>query len=330
MNRVVVLCLLLGVASADGSDFSGWKGLRVIEQEGSPNVMRSGDLNGDGRDELIIINPRYSRLDIYRWLPKDKREAALPSDKDRPNDLPMAADFKRDEVQLEHLPRDLIVKDLDADGKPELIILAASPNKIVIYEQGDDGAWTKKRSVDLLPGNIGSHSRAMVLRSAQADQKESEREILVSFNDGVQRVSLAPDSRADWLSPREKRGRVNWWFVDLDGDGQKDIVEQSRSPKESLRWFQATSDGRLLPAQVLHNQSIKNAAILNTAKGDPQIILIDGSGNGLVKRYTLGKGESSVLGKRLPLPLAEGNGSSWCGVMLDGKPALVVADKDRP
>ena len=94
----------------------------MIEQQGRPAILRRGDLDGDGREELIVVNTRHSRLDIYRWLPADERQPPDPPEKDRPNDLPMAPDFKHSEIHLENLPQDVVICDLDTDGKTELVI----------------------------------------------------------------------------------------------------------------------------------------------------------------------------------------------------------------
>ena len=76
---LIPLPVLLLAANALGADFPGWQGMRIIQQQGRPAVLHAADLNSDGRDELIVVNSRHSRLDIYRWLPEAERTAAAPA-----------------------------------------------------------------------------------------------------------------------------------------------------------------------------------------------------------------------------------------------------------
>ena len=75
----LAVCISLGaIATASAADFPGWQGMRVIKQEGEPYLMRKADLDGDGREELIVVNSRLSRLEVYRWLP-DRKSTRLNS-----------------------------------------------------------------------------------------------------------------------------------------------------------------------------------------------------------------------------------------------------------
>ena len=330
--RPFVAVILLVLARPMAADFPGWQGMRIIQQQGRPAVLHAADLNSDGRDELIVVNSRHSRLDIYRWLPEAERTAAAPAEKDRHNDLPMAPDFKRDELQLPHLPHDLVVKDLDGDGKPELIVLVRPPNRIVVYEQDGQAGWRQRRRTDLLPGEIAPLHNAMMLR--RTGPGEDDFELLISFADGIQRLSLQEGKRADWLSPRPRKRRLNWWLVDLDGDGDQDLVERPADAKEVIRWYECSRAGRLMPAEVLSDRAVNAAVVLGRPGGGAQFLLLDGTAAGLLRRFEFGRGKASPLGRRQPLGLMAGVNTAWCGIMLkengQQRPALVVADSQRP
>jgi hypothetical protein len=77
MRFLLGLGFLLALsANAQGATLSGWEGMRVINQEGLPQRMLAVDLFGEGRDQLVVVNTRLSRLDFYRWLPADQRAGA--------------------------------------------------------------------------------------------------------------------------------------------------------------------------------------------------------------------------------------------------------------
>ena len=300
--------------------------MRVIHQEGRPLILRTGDLEGNGRDELIVVNSQHSRLDIYSWIPAGERTDPGPADPDRPNDLPMPADFRREELPLKYLPQGLVLEDLDEDGKLELVVLVAPPNKIHVYGRDEEGKRELRETFDLLPGELAPrHEPLLVRRSADGDP-----EVLVGCSNGIQRLTLKPGSRPKWLTPREQRGREDWWVADVDGDGDQDLVEQSRESHQSLRWFECASSGRLMPAQVLFDRAIHGAKVMQVGEGAAQVLLLDGATTGLLRRYRLGQGKASRLGRQRPLALKGGNKAVWCGLQVGDSPALVVADRQRP
>ena len=320
---LIIVLWLASQSAATG--FPGWQAMRVIEQEGRPRIIRHGDLDGDGHEELIVVNTRHSRLDIYRWLPVDQRKQVAASPVDRPNDLPMAPELERDELTLEHLPQNLVVQDLDGDGLSELIVLVAPPNRILIYER-DEEQWKQARTEDLLDGELAPHASALLIRPVG----EQQFELLISLAEGVQTLRLAPESRPAWLTPREQRGRIDWWLSDLDGDGDHDLIERSRDAKEAIRWFECAADGHLMPAAVLYDQAVGGACLLRTVEGPAQMLLLDGATEGLLRRFRLDRDDPSPVGKRRALALADGAAAVWCGLTIEDRAALVVVDPDGP
>ena len=65
---IVVVASAVSFARAE-QPFDGWQGMRVIPLEGRAERMFVADLGHDGRDDIVVVNPRQSRLDLYRWLP---------------------------------------------------------------------------------------------------------------------------------------------------------------------------------------------------------------------------------------------------------------------
>ena len=324
----ISMCVLLANSTclADAnSSFLGWQAMRVIAQDGYPVVLQTADLESDGREELLVVNTRHSRLDVYRWLPPDQRGKPETRDRERPNDLPMAPDFEHDEIQMERLPQDLLVHDIDGDQSPELVMLTTSPNKVLVYDRQDGKSWRKTFSLDLLPGEIQPAHRALILREPVI----GEFELLISCDDGVQRLTLEPNSRVDWLKPRERQGRNNWWLADLDGDRDLDLVEHSLNSDQSIRWYPCGENGRLLPAQALHDRPVKDLVIL----GRPDrahILALENAGKGLLRRYELQAGASNPLGRHRAVAATSGTKTAWCGLDMAGKPALVISDQERP
>ena len=70
--------------------FAGWQGMRVIPLDGRAERLTVADLGNDGRDDVIVVNPRQARLDLYRWLDPAERVREDAKDPERPNELPLA------------------------------------------------------------------------------------------------------------------------------------------------------------------------------------------------------------------------------------------------
>ena len=312
-----------GLAHAD--DFTGWQGMRVIRQEGWPATARRADLDQDGRDELIVANVRDSRLEIYRWLADGERKPRPATDPDRPNELPMAREFERVEVPLDRLPRDAMTINFDGDPQPELLVLETPPNRVVLYDfDGRTGKWQRKHEWDLLAGKLMGRERLMLRSPLAGDTPE----LLVSFEDGIQVLTLAQDARPRWLMPREKQGRIDWWTADLDADGDADLVEWTRAGDQTIRWYENTGEV-LLPARGLTDVKADDVALLYGRNSKAEVLLLGGLQRGVLRRYAMTVDDPSPFGQLQPLPLGAGR-VAWTGVEVDGQPALVTIEGDEP
>ncbi|HEX4130506.1 MAG TPA: hypothetical protein VHZ24_10705 [Pirellulales bacterium] len=328
--------LLTHSGLAPAAELPGWQTMRVIHQEGSPDRMVVARLDGDACDRVIVVNTRQSRLDIYRWLPEPKRsKSPPPADPLRPNELPMAPEWSHDELDLDELPADVVVHDLDDDGTLELIVLVSSRNQVMIYRHDATNDWKRSQHWDLLPGSTTGKGHLMLLRHIGA----GKHELLISYEQGIQTLDLETGSRPAWLVPREQRGRRDWALADLDGDGDDDLVEWSAIARQEIRWYECV-DGKLLPAQALHEHGVQGFGVLRRERAAAELLLLGGAQEGLLKRYQLAPGEESDLGRRDALPMPGGAKAAWCGMRLPGaahgkrrggeRRVIVAADTAQP
>jgi hypothetical protein len=328
-----VLLLALAIASvAPAAEFSGWQGMRVIPLDGRAERLSVADLGHDGRDDVIVVNPRQARIDIYRWLPPAERTRDDAKDADRPNELPLAPEWAHGEVSIDEMPVDAVAHDIDGDGRPELLVLTTPSNRVSIYTQAADkavdakGAWKKTGAWDLLAGTPSGKSGCLLVR----DLPGGKHELLVSFEQGIQQVPLVRGSRAVWLAPRESRGRLDWQLADLDGDGDDDLVEWSSVARQVVRWYPCAADGGLLPAQTVHDQTVDGLRIAIPGAGPADLLLLGGSDKGVLRRYQLAKGEASAVGRQDALPMAGAAKRGWCGLAIGANPAIVAVDSAQP
>jgi hypothetical protein len=318
------------------SAFDGWQGMRVIPLDGRAERLAVADLGNDGRDDVIVVNPRQARLDLYRWLAPGERTREDKKDPERPNELPLAADWAHGEVAIDEMPVDAVAHDLDGDRRPELLVLTTPSNRISIYTQAADkavdakGAWKKTGEWNLLAGTPTGRRGSLLVR----DLPGGKHELLVSTEQGIQQLPLVRGGRAVWLAPREIRTRLDWHLADMDGDGDDDLVEWSNVGRQVVRWYACAADGGLLPAQTIHDQTVEGLQTAALKAGKADLLLLGGSDKGVLRRYQLAKGEATDIGRQDALPMAGAAKRGWCGTLLGdgaaGTPAIVAADSSQP
>ncbi|MFM9058015.1 MAG: hypothetical protein ACKOSQ_02620, partial [Planctomycetaceae bacterium] len=323
-------------ASVTAAEFAGWQGMRVIPLDGRAERLAVADLGNDGRDDVIVVNPRQARIDLYRWLPPPERTREDRKDPERPNELPLAPEWAHGEVSIDEMPVDAVPHDLDGDKRPELLVLTNPSNRVSIYTQAADkpadakGAWKKTGSWDLLAGTPTGKGGCLLVR----DLPGGKHELLVSCEQGIQQVPLVRGSRAAWLSPRENRGRLDWHLADLDADGDDDLVEWSSVARQVVRWYPCAADGSLLPAQTIHDQPVEGLRTASPATGRADLLLLGGSDKGVLRRYQLAKGEATAVGRQDALPMAGAAKRGWCGLTIgagaEAAPAIVAVDSAQP
>ncbi|MEM8736649.1 MAG: hypothetical protein AAGG44_20635, partial [Planctomycetota bacterium] len=181
----ILMCLLFSFASsaaADSPEFDGWETIRVIEQNGRPQILRSADVDGNGTSELFVVNTRYSRIDIYEHL-TEPRTPEVDGDY-KPNAIPMSPDIERTEIQLEQLPTDAIaIPSGDSSSKEALAILVSEPTRLLIYARDSEKAWSESRRIELLDGSVASAFGSMLL-----DESGERPVLLLAFDEGTQRI----------------------------------------------------------------------------------------------------------------------------------------------
>lgn len=321
---VLLSSLVLGVLSAPAAaeEFHGWQAMRVIHQRGFAYRMYDADIDGDGRAELLCVNTRQARIDIYEWMPEGDREVKQVSKDRGPNTLPMAMEFHHEELSLDALPLDLAAGDFTGDGKVDLAILVGPPYKIQLFENMD-GDWSRTRMWDLLEGDLAGRGPLLL----PLKNKDGSTKMLVTFSQGMTELTLKDGERAKWVMPRQKVTRMNWWLADADGDGDDDLIEWLREAKQTVRWYENSGD-QLLPARVIYDEPADMVETLVSPDGRAEVMLLGGLQQGLLRRYRMVDGEESPIGNQQALPME--TGSSWTGITIDGKPHIAVVDPKQP
>ncbi|MDQ8187928.1 VCBS repeat-containing protein [Pelagicoccus sp. SDUM812002] len=320
------LLILVAVASAflaSASDFPGWQGLRVIKSDNGAYKMLPIRESKDGAYSLLVVETRQSRLDFYRYV--GRGETLDLSNVENPNYLPMAEDFEKVEVPLSRLPQVASVYDVDADGVDEIFLVQTDPRKLIVLKKKGSGEWEPIKEWEIADSELSTHQPVIVRPLKKGPQ------ILISMSDGIQMIDYNTPEEVEWMQPRERDiERNRWWFLDLDGDDDLDVIEARNTVTAPIRWYEAEGE-RFRPA-VSISEEITNTNVARTlmTSSGPKIAFLGANQANTISFYELGLGDESQFGKRNLLPLSQPDSGGWAAIDLEGRESIVELGRTKP
>src|SRR5438105_8780800 len=125
----------------------GFSGPETYPIDNFIGQLRVADLDGDGLNDLIIVNNSRSKITfLYNQTGKTNRAAKSNLALKRElNELPPDARFRIESIASEKRIAALLVVDLNGDGRPDLAYYGEPKELVVQYNQGTNGWSTPKR-----------------------------------------------------------------------------------------------------------------------------------------------------------------------------------------
>jgi len=317
---------LLYAAGNEDEPFS----VRLQDNRGrmSPNVplkvaqiraMISGDLDMDGRDEVLSVERATGRLVVHKLGQSAKVDGLV---KGQPRCYPFPPSGSQ-------RPRSMAVADLDGDGRPDVLVTNPAASELEWYHQDESGAL-------LLPERYPTLQSASDVVVADLDG-DGRPEILV----------LSPDEQTLGLARRSPGGRIEFparlftegkptavGVGDLDGDGKPEIVYATASGFDrSLAILKAEDGGyrvhAKLPVQAAKSD-VDNVVVADADQdGKPDILAFEQLGG--LRVFVQGDGGkfadvslSANYGQGL-VRKTRSVGFALGDVTGDGKPEMLIA-----
>src|ERR1700757_706736 len=138
--------VISGFAAEDVSNRFGFTGPEIFPIDSQIALLRSADLDGDGLNDLIVVNNSRSKINLlYNQTGKTNLvKNAKPSGKLELNELPPDARFRIESISSEKRISALVVEDLNGDGKPDIAYYGEPKELVVQYNLGTKG-WGARR-----------------------------------------------------------------------------------------------------------------------------------------------------------------------------------------
>ena len=260
-----------------------------------PNALCTGDLNGDGRTDLVLLGENC----VY-FLPQ-KEDHTLGE----PEKIPLSGSVKS-----------IQVVDIDGDGRSDLLLVNwEDRNPFRFRLQKPDGSLGPEIYFSTAP-----------IRSYWADNLEANKKtqvITIAQNSGRAQVSEFTRKPAEVLSGSFRQGQFQVWplthsdkarrgvlWADVNGDGLPDLLVAEPESGQISIYFQQP-DGSLAAPKTFP-----------TLAGVSDLAVADWNGDGQPEIFMLSADERQVgvtrldEQQRLPFPTL---------IPLDGKPLALAA-----
>ena len=344
MNRYLK-CFVGALAAVTGFSFSvraatvtnqfGFSGKEVFPVDQMISNLHVADLDGDGLNDLIVVNNLRSKINLlYNLTGKTNRADTTSVEKPEINDLPPGSRFRIDSVPTEERIAALVVADVNGDGRPDLIYFGDTKDLIVRYNLGTNG-WSEPKRWHIDDGRLDSNALSV------GDLN----------GDGLADIALLGDNGAVFFLAQQKDHTLAEpvkipysgtpkaiQIADIDGDGKNDLVFVDFDTATPFRVRLQNSGGQLGPEIYFKTQPVRSFWLDTLAGGATNYLvdIVQATGRAEVSQFTRQPAEALAgnfkQGQMQILPLnksdAGARGVLWADVDGDGRADLIVAEPE--
>ncbi|PYJ87258.1 MAG: hypothetical protein DME22_02315 [Verrucomicrobia bacterium] len=333
----IALILAAAIAMAQAESLTNrfaFTGPEIFPIDNQIGHLRAADLDGDGLQDLIIVNNFRSKINLlYNQTGKTNQTEVKAAGKRELNELPPDARFRIDSIASEKRISSLVVADLNGDGRPDIAYYGEPKELVVQFNQGTNG-WSGPKRWPVDDGLLDANALA------SGDLNGDGRTDLLLLGENY--VYLLVQTTNHTLAEPEKipySGTVKAVQVlDIDGDGREDLLLVNWDSPNPFRFRLQNESGQLGPEIHFSLPPIRSYWP-DDLDGDHKtevVTVAQKSGRAQVSAFR--RKPADLLsgafkeGQFQVLPLARTSkarrGMTWADIDGDGLPELLVAEPD--
>jgi hypothetical protein len=324
MSRITMIALVVGSTAAVAqtepplAHYYGFLPAEIYKLDQRIQNCLVADVNGDGLDDVAIVNNLKNRIDVLQQRKSGKPEQEAPAEV---NDVVSSGRMLHRKIPMQRPVAGLAVRDVNADGRPDLIYLSADPSSVNIELQDADGNFGDRRSVEI--EDIVAREWTMDVGDVNGDGRP---DIVFLSKDTMFVVTVSPTGTLS----EPKRYRISGTdpgllkIVDVDEDGRQDVVFITQDPQFPVHLRLQNKQGRLGPEHQIELErprSVTWGKIDAERPGANMLTVSDLTGRLTVHRLSEAKARPGVPAMRFLTFPFEKTGSS-------SNTDLTVADID--
>ena len=313
----------------------GFTGPEIYPIDQDIALLHVADLDGDGLNDIIVANNLRAKINLlYNMTGKTNRASANPLHKLELNELPPDSRFRIDSIPANERIAAMDVKDLNGDGRPDIVYYGDQKDLVVLYNLGTNG-WSDPKVWHVDDGQMDPNALAVGDLTG----------------DGLNDIVLLGDSGSAYLFEQQpdhtlaEPRKISYsgtphavQIVDVDGDGKNDLLLVDFDSPTPYRVRFQMADGQLGPEIYFKAQPIRSFSVDNLGGGPTNYLasIVQATGRAEVSQFTREPGEvlsgDFRAGQFQVLPLnktaAGQRGILFKDVNGDGRPDLLVAEPE--
>ena len=313
----------------------GFGGPEIFPIDNDISLLHAADLNGDGLNDLIVVNNARSKINLLYNQTGATNLARQPKLETKPkiNDLPPDARFRIESIASEKRIAGLVVADLNGDGRPDLAYYGEPKELVVLYNEGTNG-WSAPKRWPINDGQLDAN--ALVTGDLNGDGRT---DLVLLGESGVYFLAQKADHTLDEPQKIPFSGEVkSVQVLDVDGDGRNDLLLVNWESLTPFRFRLQDETGQLGPENYFTLPPIRSflADQLEQNQKTYIVTVAQNSGRAQISDFTRKPAEplsgAFRQGQFQLLPLNKTDkarrGLLWADVDGDGLPDLLVAEPE--